>query len=325
MSNTLRTDLALEENERIRDGKRTCHGIKVAEEYMETEDIRITRVVIETENAARQMGKPKGIYITLEASSISQMEKQGHREVSGQLAKVLGELLPVRKKNLSVLIAGLGNRMVTPDALGPQTVEHLCITRHMLKEYGHYAYEDPDTPQISSIVPGVMGQTGMETVEIIQGVVENIHPDLLVVIDALAARSARRLGRTIQITDTGINPGSGVGNHRNSITEKTIGIPVIAIGIPTVVEAVTIINDSMTGFLDALEEMDSVHALYESWKTLDEAEQKELIRELISPQLNNLFVTPKDIDAAIEQMSFIVAEGLNMVFLGEHKQSNQQS
>lgn len=321
MGNEMRTDLALEENERIRSDKKECHGIKVSEEYMEKEDIRITTVIVETENAARKMGKPKGIYITLEASSMSQAEERGHRDVSVQLARVLRQMLPHQEKELSVLIAGLGNRMVTPDALGPQTVDHLCITRHMLKEYGHYAYEDPDTPLISSIVPGVMGQTGMETVEIIQGVVENVHPDLLIVIDALAARSARRLGRTIQITDTGINPGSGVGNHRNSITKESIGIPVIAIGIPTVVEAVTIVNDSMTGFLDALEEMDSVQALNRSWKALDEAEQRELIRELLSPQLNNMFVTPKDIDAAIAQMSFTVAEGLNMAFLGEARLS----
>lgn len=314
--NQLRTDLALEENERIKASQEKFKGVKVEEDYIEEDDIRITTVYIETENAAKHMGKPKGVYITLEASAMSQADENGHREVSCQLAKVLKKLIPKQKEDFSVLIAGLGNRMVTPDALGPQTVEHLCITRHMLKEYGHYAYEDPNTPLISSIVPGVMGQTGMETVEIIQGVVENIKPDVLIVIDALAARSAKRLGRTIQITDTGINPGSGVGNHRNSITKDTIGIPVIAIGIPTVVEAVTIVNDSMTDLINALAQSESVQSLYRGWNALNEAEQRELIRELLSPQLNNMFVTPKDIDASISQMSFTVAEGLNIAFLG---------
>lgn len=316
--NQVRTDLALEENERIQEKQEETKGVRVEESYIEEDDIRITTVHIETENAAKQMGKPKGIYVTLEASAMSQPDERGHREVSVQLSEVLKKMIPDRnREKLSVLIAGLGNRMVTPDALGPQTVDHLCITRHMIKEFGHYAYEDPDTPYISSIVPGVMGQTGMETVEIIQGIVENIKPDVLIVIDALAARSARRLGRTIQITDTGINPGSGVGNHRNSITKDTIGIPVIAIGIPTVVEAVTIVNDSMSSLVDALAESESMKVLSSSWNALNEAEQKDLVRELLSPQLNNMFVTPKDIDASINQMSFTVAEGLNMAFLGQ--------
>ncbi len=315
--NQVRTDLALEENERIQKNQEHTKGIRVEEKALSSEDIRITAVHIETENAAKQMGKPKGTYITLEASAMSQPDERGHREVSIQLAHVLRKMLPQKKGKLSVLIAGLGNRMVTPDALGPQTVEHLCITRHMIREFGPYAYENPDTPYISSIVPGVMGQTGMETVEIIRGIVENIQPDVLVVIDALAARSAKRLGRTIQITDTGINPGSGVGNHRNSITKDTIGIPVIAIGIPTVVEAATIVNDSMNRLVDALSESDSLKILGNSWNALDEAQQRELVRELLSPQLNNLFVTPKDIDASIEEMSFTVAEGLNIAFLGQ--------
>ncbi len=316
----VRTDLALEENERIQEEKQEeTRGVRVEESYMEKEDIRITTVHIDTENAARQLGKPRGTYVTIEASSMSQPDEEGHREVSRQMADILKEMLPRTEegKELSVLIAGLGNRNVTPDALGPQTVDHLCITRHMLREFGRYAYEDPATPAISSIVPGVMGQTGMETVEIIQGIVENIKPDALIVIDALAARSVRRLGRTIQIADTGISPGSGVGNHRNSITRETIGVPVIAIGIPTVVEAATIVSDSVNNLAQALSQWETMGMLSRSWNALDEAEQRNLIRELLSPQLNNMFVTPKDIDASINAMSFTVAEGLNMAFLGQ--------
>lgn len=308
-----RTDLALEENERIQTESARLKGVRAEEEYLKDQDIRITTVYIDTENAARKMGKPKGVYVTLESSTMSMPEEGESRGVSEQLAKVLRDLLPKRDE-LSILVAGLGNRLSTPDALGPQAVEQLCITRHMLKEFGRYAYENENTPQVSSIVPGVMGQTGMETLEIIKGVSEQISPDVLIVIDALAARSTRRLGRTIQITDTGINPGSGVGNHRNKITEETMGIPVIAIGIPTVVEAVTIINDSMAGFISALEASESMKKITDSWNHLKESEQKQLIREILSPQLNNMFVTPKDIDASIKQMSFIVAEGLNMAF-----------
>lgn len=314
----VRTDLALEENERIQEEKQgETRGVRVEESYMEKEDIRITTVHIDTENAARQLGKPKGTYVTIEASSMSQPDEEGHREVSRQMSVILKKMLPETGKEMSVLIAGLGNRNVTPDALGPQTVDHLCITRHMLREFGRYAYEDPDTPAISSIVPGVMGQTGMETVEIIQGVAENIKPDVLIVIDALAARSAWRLGRTIQIADTGISPGSGVGNHRHSITRETIGVPVIAIGIPTVVEASTIVSDSVNSLVEALSQSETMKMLSRSWNALDEVEQRDLIRELLSPQLNNMFVTPKDIDASINAMSFTVAEGLNMAFLGQ--------
>lgn len=312
-----RTDLALEENERIKSESAKLKGVRAKEEYLKEDDIRITTVYIDTENAAKKMGKPKGIYITLESSAMSMPEEGESRCVSEQLAKVLKELLPKGEETLSILVAGLGNRMVTPDALGPQAVEQLCITRHMLKEFGPYAYENENTPQVSSIVPGVMGQTGMESLEIIKGVAEQIQPDVLIVIDALAARSTKRLGRTIQVTDTGINPGSGVGNHRNKITKETMGVPVIAIGIPTVVEAVTIVNDSMTGFLSALEESEQMKRLSDSWNHLKESEQKQLIRELLSPQLNNMFVTPKDIDASIKQMSFTIAEGLNMAFYRE--------
>ncbi len=312
-----RTDLALEENERIQTESARLKGVRAEEEYLEDEDIRITTVYIDTENAAKKMGKPKGIYVTLESAVMSMPEEGESRSVSEQLAKVLKKLLPEISEKMSILVAGLGNRMVTPDALGPQAVDQLCITRHMINEFGPYAYDNEKTPKVSSIVPGVMGQTGMESLEIIRGVAEQIQPDVLVVIDALAARSTRRLGRTIQVTDTGINPGSGVGNHRNKITQETMGMPVIAIGIPTVVEAVTIVNDSMAGFLAALEASETMKKLSDSWKHLKESEQKQLIRELLSPQLNNMFVTPKDIDASIKQMSFTIAEGLNIAFYNE--------
>ena len=161
----------------------------------------------------------------------------------------------------SILIAGLGNRLVTPDALGPQVADNLYITRHIIKEFGRRAYENEQVQSISAIVPGVMAQTGMESQEIIAGIIHEVQPDYLIVVDALAARSVRRLGRTIQITDTGIYPGSGVGNHRYSITKETTGIPVIAIGIPTVVEAATIVYDSMSALIDELAHAESLQPL----------------------------------------------------------------
>lgn len=311
----IRTDLAVEESERMRGNSHSVHGVTVEEQKFEEEDICITTVRIETENGAKAMGKPKGTYITLEASAMGEEDEDYHREISGKLAEVLRQLVDIHREDVSILVAGLGNRMVTPDALGPQVADNLCITRHIIKEFGKYAYEDADVCRISSIVPGVMAQTGMESREIIAGIIEEVKPDYLIVIDALAARSTKRLGRTIQITDTGINPGSGVGNHRHSITKETIGIPVIAIGIPTVVEAATIVHDSMTALINALAQSESMKSLQSSWETLDEMEHRSLIRELLSPQLNNMFVTPKDIDAAIKQMSYTVSEGINMAFL----------
>ena len=216
----------------------------------------------------------------------------------------------------SILIAGLGNRLVTPDALGPQVADNLYITRHIIKEFGRRAYENEQVQSISAIVPGVMAQTGMESQEIIAGIIHEVQPDYLIVVDALAARSVRRLGRTIQITDTGIYPGSGVGNHRYSITKETTGIPVIAIGIPTVVEAATIVYDSMSALIDELAHAESLQPLKRSWGKLTEAEHRNLIRELLSPQLNHMFVTPKDIDAEIKRMSYTISEAINQAFCG---------
>ena len=164
---------------------------------------------------------------------------------------------------------------------------------------------------VSAIVPGVMGQTGMETVEIIRGVVQETKPDLIIAVDALAARSSRRLNRTIQIADTGIHPGSGVGNHRNGITEETVGVPVIAIGVPTVVDAATIVNDTMENLIAALESSETLKGVGVVLQGYNAAEKYELVKELISPHLNGLYVTPKDIDENIRITAEIIAESIN--------------
>ena len=207
-----------------------------------------------------------------------------------------------------MLIAGLGNREVTPDALGPGVVDNLFITRHVVKEYGKYAFGKQTVNRISSIVPGVMAQTGMETQEIIHSIVKETKPDLVVAVDALAARSTKRLNRTIQVTDTGINPGSGVGNHRHALDEKSLGVPVISIGVPTVVDAATIVNDTMYNLVTALTQSQAFAAMGNSLEKLNDAEKYELIRELLSPNLNAMFVTPKDIDESVKRLCYTISE-----------------
>lgn len=281
----VRTDLALETKEKFEEDNVELKGVRVKEEER-GENIKITEVVIETENGAKAMGKPKGIYTTIEAPEMADGEEGYHREISKVLAEVLKTMMPQgEKEELSILVVGLGNREVTPDALGPKVVDNMLITRHVIQEFGKYALGEEHSNLISSIVPGVMAQTGMESVEIVRGVMKEAQPDYIVAVDALAARSVKRLNRTIQITNTGINPGSGVGNHRHALNRESMGVPVIAIGIPTVVDAATIVNDAISGFY---EEADCT--------------------------LNSFFVTPKDIDESIKRLSFTVSEGLNLAF-----------
>ena len=315
---SIRTDLALEQKERFESDHVEIQGVDFKEDYDEEREIKTTTVKIETENGAKAMGKPVGTYITLEAPNMAVPDEDYHEEISKELLKYLKQFVNSDKENSSILVVGLGNRKVTPDALGPYVVDNLNITRHIIREYGRYAMGEEEATLVSAIVPGVMGQTGMETVEIIKGVVEETKPDLLIAIDALAARSSRRLNCTIQIADTGINPGSGVGNHRNAITEKTVGVPVIAIGVPTVVDAATIVNDTMENLIRALETSETLKGVGVVLQGYNAAEKYELIKELISPHLNGLFVTPKDIDETVKRISFTISESLNMLFSGGH-------
>ena len=293
---SIHTDLALEEKERFESDHVEVQGVILEEEYDKEREIRITKVKIETEKGARAMGKPVGTYITMEAPNMAVPDEEYHREISEELAKYIKELIKIEKEDYVVLVAGLGNRQVTPDALGPHVVDNLAITRHIVKEYGKYAMGEDAVHMTSAIVPGVMAQTGMETLEIIKGIVKETKPDLVIAVDALAARNSKRQNRTIQIADTGINPGSGVGNHRNGITEETIGVPVIAIGVPTVVDAATIVNDTMENLIAALETSETLKGVGVVLQGYNATEKYELIKELISPHLNGMFVTPKDID-----------------------------
>lgn len=311
---SIHTDLALEEKERFESDHVEVQGVILEEEYDQEREIRITKVKIETEKGARAMGKPVGTYITMEAPNMAVPDEEYHREISEELAKYIKELIKIEKEDYVVLVAGLGNRQVTPDALGPHVVDNLAITRHIVKEYGKYAMGEDAVHMTSAIVPGVMAQTGMETLEIIKGIVKETKPDLVIAVDALAARNSKRLNRTIQIADTGINPGSGVGNHRNGITEGTIGVPVIAIGVPTVVDAATIVNDTMENLIAALETSETLKGVGVVLQGYNATEKYELIKELISPHLNGMFVTPKDIDETIKRIGYTISEGLNILF-----------
>lgn len=314
---SVRTDLALEEKERFESDNVEIPGVVLDEEYDKETEIRITRVKVETENGAKTMGKPVGVYLTIEAPNMSVPDDDYHREVSVKLSGFIRELIQGREldtEDLSVLVVGLGNRKVTPDALGPYVADNLCVTRHIVKEYGKYAMGMEHARLVSAIVPGVMGQTGMETLEIVKGVVNETKPDLVIAIDALAARNTKRLNRTIQIADTGIHPGSGVGNHRNGLTKESVGIPVIGIGVPTVVDAATIANDTMENLIDALESSEMLKGVGDVLRTYNSAEKYELVKELISPHLNGMYVTPKDEDDLVKQISYTISEALNMLF-----------
>ena len=233
----VRTDLALEEQERFQEERVEIRGVEVHEWEQEQEGIRISQVIVKTEEGAAAMGKPVGRYLTLEAPRLAEKDNDFHKEVTKSLSKQILELLKLHHvEKTSILVVGLGNQNATPDALGPKVLEHLQVTRQLSLEYGKEFCEKHGYPILSGLTPGVMAQTGMETAEIIKGVIKETCPGVVIVVDALAARSVQRLGVTIQLADTGIHPGSGVGNHRNSLTEDVLGIPVFAIGVPTVIE-----------------------------------------------------------------------------------------
>lgn len=294
----VRTDLALEARESIGEADSELRGVRVEEYYREEDDIKVTKVMIDSKNGAKAMGKPIGTYVTMEAPALVEPDEDYHREISECLAAELREMIPGSDKEQSILVVGLGNREVTADALGPQVVDNLFITRHVVKTYGKAAYNRQNMNLVSSIEPGVMAKTGMETAEIIKGIVDETKPDVVVVIDALAARSTRRLNRTIQITNTGIQPGSGVGNHRNALTKETLGVPVVAIGVPTVVDAATIVGDALERLLDGEKKIDRVKYMGQHRTAFSE--------------LYNMYMTGKDIDAVIKRVSFTVSEGINI-------------
>lgn len=305
----VRTDLAVEAREIYKqENKKDADGV-VVEEY-EDEGTTITKVKILTEDGAIKMGKPIGNYITLDIPEFTIYDGELMDDVSIALGKTLKKIVNMDENKLA-LVVGLGNRKVTPDALGPKVAEGIMVTRH-LKAVMPESIDDSVAP-VAAIAPGVLGITGIETGEVIKGVVERIKPDVVICIDALASRKIERLNRTIQISDTGISPGAGVGNHRMQINEKTLGVKVIAIGVPTVVDAATIANDTIDLVLDDLiKQSEEGKDFYKMLKTVDKEEKSILIKEVLDPYVGDLVVTPKEVDLMIDSLSKIIANGINI-------------
>jgi spore protease len=308
----VRTDLVLEAREIYKENHKNepdIDGIEVIEEC--EKDINVTTVKVKNQEGAEKIGKPKGNYITIDMPEFTAYDGETMDRVSLVVSEVLGRLINNDVKK-TALIVGLGNWQVTPDALGPKVTEKIMITRH-LQTVMPEVIDDSVRP-VSSISPGVLGITGIETVEIIKGVVEKIKPDLVICIDALAARRVERVNSTIQIGDTGISPGAGVGNNRKQINQENLGVKVIAIGVPTVVDAITITNDTIDLVVDSLIKSSSSGTdFYKMLKSLDKNEKENLIKEVISSKTNlDMIVTPKDIDLIINSLSKIIANGINM-------------
>lgn len=335
-----RTDLAYEEVE----GTENITGITNEEQPIG--NIMLYKTTI-NEKGEQILGKKQGLYLTVDTSGVI---TQDHDELV-KIEDALVEALDIMFKHISIdddakcLVIGLGNDKVTPDALGPVVVENILVTNHIFElqpENVNDGYR-----RVCGVIPGVMGETGIETFEICDAIVKRVKPDFVVVVDALAARSIKRVNKTIQVTNTGIHPGSGVGNKRKELSKETLGVPVIAIGVPTVVDAVSITNDTidlMMKYLD--QEMDPApkdllvtnssksinyddHVPREEVKKhffghiglLDEEEKRQLIYEALTPSGFNMMVTPKEVDTNIEDLGMIISKALDSILHGSINQN----
>lgn len=305
----VRTDLAIEARELYKERvKQEISGVKVDKE--ESDNYTITRVEIINQNGQQKMGKPIGSYITIEVPALKKADQDLKDEISKVLARELKALINMGKQTKS-LIVGLGNRHVTPDALGPKVVDKVMVTRHLFQAYNKT--EDETMANVSALSPGVMGITGIETGEIIKGVVEKTSPDIVIAIDALASRKMNRIGSTIQISNTGINPGSGVGNKRIGLNKEYLGVPVYAIGIPTVVDAATMVNDTMNLIIKEMKEQSKLGSnFYSILEGMESEDKYQLIKEVLTPYMENVMVTPKEIDDLMNDLSQVIANGLNI-------------
>ena len=297
MKQGIRTDLAVEIRESIEE---EIPGVEWQMEDDAKSGARISKVRIKNKAGQRVMQKPVGTYITIETGELTVCEDEQREKIADTLADSMLELAPnpERQKN-GVLVVGLGNRDITPDALGPWVVGQLPTTRHLHRAFPELLDEENPGVPLAAIAPGVMGQSGMEAVEVIKGIVREIKPDVVVIIDALAARSTERLNRTVQMTDSGISPGAGVGNFRSEISKKVLGVPVIAVGVPTVIDAATIVSDRME------------RALQKNGLSQTEIEQ---FLQMLPEEEDRFFVTPKDVDEAVRRIGDVIAQGIDRAF-----------
>ncbi len=304
-----RTDLASERRDIYQKSNNIGKEIDGIESKAEeiNENIKLEKVKITNENGEKAIGKPIGNYITIDVKNLKIIQEDDLQKAADILSKELKQILDnhIDEKG-EVLVVGLGNIYVTSDSLGPKVINEIEVTRHIINYMPQYVEEG--TRMVSAIAPGVLGTTGIETLEILKGIVDNIKPKLIIAIDALASRSIERISSTVQLSDTGIVPGAGVGNKRNEISINTLGIPVVAIGIPTVVETAVLVNDSLDLFIEKLQDNAKSN---EYLNNLKEADNYEEIKEILIPKDYNLIVTPKEIDDLIENMKEIVSRGIN--------------
>lgn len=278
------------------------------EEVVFDENVKSNRVKILNEKGAEAIGKPVGTYITIDVKGLKIAQEEEIAKTAEYLAEELKGLIGKHVDQQSdILVVGLGNEYVTPDALGPKVISEIEITRHILEYMPQYL--DENTRPVSAISPGVLGTTGIETLEILKGIVDHVKPKLLIVIDSLASRSMERISSTIQLADTGIVPGAGVGNKRKELSKATLGVPVIAIGVPTVVETAVVVNDCLDLLIQKLQEEARSNEYLNQLKQEDNYEE---IKEALLPKDYNFIVTPKEIDDLINNMSGVVARGINL-------------
>mgnify|MGYP004553439323 FL=1 len=302
MQYEIRTDLALENREIYRLAQKIENEIPGIETEVDDSDsdMLVTKVKILTNEGAEALGKPIGNYITVESQMMNDEVESIDNKIIQKVADTIKDISHLVKKD-TVLVVGLGNGDVTPDALGPKVVENLQITRHLIEYAPEYVKEG--TRAVSAIIPGVLGTTGIETSEIVKGIVERVKPDLVIVIDALASKNMDRISKTIQIADTGIIPGSGVGNSRFAITKETLGVPTIVIGVPTVVGIPTIVDEAISYVIEKTSEDDTEK---------EELKNKNYMKEILENKKFDFMVTPKDIDDIINNLSNLVANSINV-------------
>lgn len=302
MNCRIRTDLAVETREMYRKAQKLEDEIPGVETEIDDSDsdILVTKVKILSDEGATALNKPMGDYVTIESPYMNDEVERIDEKIINKMSEVIKDVSHIVKKD-SVLVVGLGNNDVTPDALGPKVIESLKITRHLVE----YAPEliPEGTREISAVIPGVLGTTGIETSDIIKAIVSKISPDLIIVVDALAAKDMSRISRTIQISNTGITPGSGVKNTRFSISQDVMGVPVVAIGVPTVVGVPTIVNEAISYVFEKNSE--------NSNDTNPSEDADEYMKDILENEKFDFMVTPNEIDDIISNISRLVAEGIN--------------
>ena len=304
-----RTDLALERRDvykKINNLQDDIDGI-VSEEVKVSDSINITRVNVVNENGAKSIQKPIGTYTTIDVEKMRNITEEEITKISNTMSEELKKLINKHVgKTDEILIVGLGNEYSTPDSLGPKVVREVDVTRHIFKYLPQFV-EDGDR-EVSAIAPGVLGVTGIETQEILKGIVDNVKPKLIIAIDSLASKSIDRISSSVQLSDTGIIPGAGVGNKRRELSKETLGVPVIGVGIPTVVELATLVSDGIDIFIKTLQEKAESNDYLNKLKENDKYEE---VKEALNVGEYNMIVTPKEIDDLIENMKNIVARGIN--------------